>query len=284
MNDLVVVGGGFWGTAIAVVASAGGARVSLVDDGAPGGASRAASGYYARGWYKGAWAERVLAAEELGARHGMHVDFIGADVAGVGNRPARTRDDWAVFHPADVLALHEERLKADVRRVEQGRVHLGGGRVLEGRLVVLAAGVQTDRLLAASGIQPIDVEALGGRGLLVGAPRDALARPLMVPVTPYFAYVARQWDASHVRIGETLEKTPSRAHEYARKLRAAVMPRLAGRLGACCVEEGELWGLRPVLPEPTVREVAPGVLVATGGGRVGGMLAWWAAAEVARRL
>ena len=272
-----MVGGGFWGTAIARVAADAGASVTLIDSAEPSAASRAASGYYARSWYKGLWAERARAAESLGRHHGAVFDFDGADVVG-----RKARLDWATFWPEDVLALYAERAAGKVTRVERGRVHLQGGDVVEGGLVVLAAGVWTDQILNASGLALVGVEALGGRGLLFKAERTP-ARTMLVPVTSYFAYAARSWGLGVVRLGETLERDPSRAHDYTEKMRVRALGPLQEAVGTL-EDRGSIWGMRPVLPEPTVREASPGIVVATGGGRVGGVLAWWAAAEVLRRL
>src|SRR5687768_3204699 len=52
MLDLIVIGGGFWGTACAVMAESLGLSVVLVDDLNPQGASRNAAGIVSLGWYR----------------------------------------------------------------------------------------------------------------------------------------------------------------------------------------------------------------------------------------
>ena len=49
---VAVVGGGFWGTAIALALAEREVEVRLYDDGRDGGASRAAAGLVQKSWYK----------------------------------------------------------------------------------------------------------------------------------------------------------------------------------------------------------------------------------------
>lgn len=92
--------------------------------------------------------------------------------------------------------------------------------------------------------------------------------------SPYQAWCVRPWGAGLLRAGETLE-TPKTAAQRTGALLGAVLPLLPGARVV-----GELCGSRPTLKAgPLVRELVPGLVVATGGGRVGASLAWWAAEE-----
>jgi glycine/D-amino acid oxidase-like deaminating enzyme len=124
--------------------------------------------------------------------------------------------------------------------------------------VVLAAGVWTDTLLEANGLAPLGVRPLPGTAVLGTG-------QLQVPLT--YAYrlpgdtrtrtaTARPW-AGGVRVGDTAgleEQMP-------------VLRGLLQHLGSH--ETGTVSGLRPGLPQLFVAQVAPRIIVATGGHRSG---------------
>jgi glycine/D-amino acid oxidase-like deaminating enzyme len=281
--DLVVVGAGFWGVATALVAEAAGAKVTLVASQEPTAASRAASGYFARSWFKDFWKDRADVSEELARRHGIGVTWTGADVATFANVKAGNpelvfKPDWAVFDPAAFLARRPVDVPEGVAKVAPGRVETTSGRVLDASAIVVAVGVGTEPLLARSNLPPLGVGAVGGRGLvLAGTPPK---RTICAHVTPYHANTMRPWGAG-LRIGETVEVKPDDAPLYISKMLKSLDRFIPHPVRI--IEER--WGQRPTLKGgPRVSMLAPGIVVATGGGRVGGLLSFWAATEACRML
>lgn len=285
MTELIVCGAGFFGVATALVAESYGAKVTLVASQEPEAASRAASGYFARGWFKGDWKGRAEHAEELAQRHGVVLTWTGADVATWANTRAGSttlvpKSDWAIFDPAAFLARRPVDVPEAVVKVSPGRVETATGRVLLAPTIVCALGVGTERVFAASGLASLGMTALGGRGIVLEAPTRP-ARTICHYVTPYHSNSMRPWGETQVRIGETVEARPEDAPTYIKKLWDS-MGRYTPPFSRIVEER---WGARPTLKGgPRVSMVAPGLVVATGGGRVGGVLAFWAGAEACRLL
>jgi glycine/D-amino acid oxidase-like deaminating enzyme len=271
VSDLAVVGGGYWGVVTAYLAEQRGLSVTLYDRPEPLGASRAASGYFAEGWYKGAWEMRLKRARQLADKAGIVLRNSGARVYPVKSRSKPTyRADWYTFEPSAFLALRPADNDAVVLRVGTGFVDVAGDRH-EHKAVVVAGGAWTDRLLKASGIRELGVKQLAGTGVIL---KHA---PLPDPVTlhevnPYNQVALRVWGPGEIRVCATQERKDSEHELYVQAMLRRVAPYFTEQ-----VELRRMRGLRPLLDDgPCVREVAPRVVVAVGGGRIGGLMAFWA--------
>lgn len=278
--DVIVVGAGFCGVACTLEAERRGAKVLLIDWVHPFAASRAASGYVAQSWYKGAAQQRALCGLELAESHGVRFDWTGADqVRTDGTRT--TKADWGVFDPLQFLDLRMPDGHAtvtSVRATSFGAIANTPGSSLKANHVVLAVGAGTDKLLKNSALPPIGVTGLGGRGILFSG--KAPSRTLLKQTNPFHSYAVRPW-GDGFRVGETIEHDAGKASTYVDKMLRATQP----LVDAHARPTGELWGLRPVCANgPIITEITPGIVVATGGGRVGSLLAFWAATEVCRTI
>lgn len=297
MLDTVVIGGGFWGTACAAKLSSQGREVLLLDDLRPNGASRAAAGIVKPEWYKKDIVSKILPAwwsdtltgigfDWLRASGLVEVDEIFINQVGKSNRDPRSRGGCYLIPSSEtIFNLHpRQRLKAStLRKVANGwRVSLEGAEPLTARNVVIAAGAFTDELLARSGLKPVGVAALKGRGIVARVGREFTA-PHTIMTRPYTHFTLRPWGSAtnscEVRIGDTIEKTEERV-----KQNSEILFSLAGRYTFQPSIINVLQGLRPVRNKIIADELEDGLIVATGGHRVGLCLAGGVAHHVAGLL
>jgi glycine/D-amino acid oxidase-like deaminating enzyme len=271
--DLVVVGGGFWGTAAALQARRRGLEAVVLDCRAPQGASKAAAGLVHKdGFGRDTFLRRAPAwwdADELGwslewlkevaglRRTGEW--FFNGDAAGAKYRP----DCW-LAPPVNVLLEMARPLFDRAERLEPaagGWAVATPGTTYKARLVVVAAGALTDRLLEASGLRKAGVEGLPGRGYLFpGTLPDGV--PQTTQVRPYTSFTVRPWGERTLRLGDTVERGDGPRPGDLNALRS-ILARWGGggRMEVC--------GVRPVCPRFVVEPWAPGLVVAVGGHRVG---------------
>lgn len=284
VHDLIVIGGGFWGTAAAIQAREGGRDVLLLDDDNPQGASRNAAGIMSLNWYKFqrptrlytptitlmmgslfTYADAVWGVDWYSER-GL-ANFTGEHYLRYQGQPQFRRDchllnDLDTFlrlgqpEQTSVIRLFQEKGYWFVETPEQTY------RTVK---VIVAAGAFTDHLLQASALPTVGVGALRGRAIVYQT-----ARRFPVPLT-YKAsvgqqYTFRQWGEGLVRLGDTTERGEGdKALDKLRAFAATELPTLA--------EVQVLDGLRPVCKQMVVKQVAPGLVVMTGGHRVGLALA-----------
>lgn len=285
---LVVVGAGFWGVAAALLAQRRGFDVTLLDSGSRQGASRAASGYFDHRWY-GKEAPRALRSMSTAEMFGLALETTGAVLTGScgktsGNTTLRT------FNPRAFLALRPPTQVTQVERIERRFVGAGLNNVvvvhcahatLHVDAVVIVAGVGTDPLLERSNLPPLGIRAIGGSALILEGVQMTTAQPLWRHTNPYRHYALRHWPSSKatpttstVRLCATIEPDPSK-----RAAAVASMRKVMERETSGGIVVDDVHGMRPVLDRPTVKLLAPGVVAASGGGRVGAGLAFWAATE-----
>lgn len=271
-HDLIVVGGGYWGSAIAHEAGQRGLDAAVLDDFNPASGSRNASGIIHPKTYGSKlfrhfmppdWTKEDLAASfEWLKRHCGAVEtvehFTNWQRQDLGVRPLPV---GLYLKDNDALLGLVEPFNDRVERIER----CDGDWILNGlyrapRLVV-AAGPGTDAVLALAGAAPLGVTALFGRGLAIrGA--TPYPSPLVVQTRAYRKFETRPWH-DLIRVGDTAEVKPDEA-KYRDELRAVadwVAP------GSETVKWFE--GYRPVCEQFTVRLVGDGLVAATGGHRMG---------------
>lgn len=280
MFDVVVIGGGFWGTMTARLACQLGRNVLLLDNLKPQGASRNAAGIISLGWYR--WPKNPDS-KDIAANMFRHT-FTYADVIyGVnvlrdlglirqtgeemftlaGNR--KFKDDlWLLSSPADLFET-AVRTWGNVQKLVRERGYwlvVTEDRQYMTAQVVLAAGAFTDQLLQASDLPPIGVTGLRGRGLLIN-PHKQFDVPHTVQIAPYSHVTLRPWKDGLARVGDTVEKKPGGDEKL------LPLQNIARALAPQYEQVKVFDGLRPVMQKAFIGEVAPGLVVATGGHRVG---------------
>lgn len=289
--DVLVVGGGFWGQAIAHRLRDRGCRTLVVDDDAAWGASRAAGGFvypdtigdtgfmqrYAPPW----WTSRHTEA----SRSFLPLRPTGEDTFNNRDPVYRHRPGLHLVDPGELLATRPV-VRTRILALERGagcwRAHHDGGRYTARRLVV-AAGVATAGLLQSAGVALPDIGKLPGRARLVQVQVAARVVPIsystrLAGQTRTSKFFLRSWGSDHVRLGDTLE--PDQLDEQ-----LACLDRLLTReFPQGGQEAGWMKGVRPVTGRFFVELVGPGLVAATGGHRVGLAAAGGAALRVSELL
>lgn len=290
--DLAIIGGGFWGAACALLARERGIDHILLDDLAPWASSRNAAGMVHPDWFRGGTIAKLVPASWTGVEIGHGLAWLTkygleqVDETFRNNGKERIRrdvlmmpDPHAFLDSANPMQANVTHLKRDPKRKIWGIYGDYGAStdlsVIDARRVILAAGVQTDNLLRNSGMQPLGVERLRGRGIIFTSRflEDPHVRlPLTVQYAPYKQVTIREWphrlhahqtNGRVARIGDTVEPAGGKTGAL-----AALREKLMGIVGE--VTEMEIQcGDRPVLPQFTVTKIAPALVVATGGHRVG---------------
>lgn len=265
-NDLAVVGLGFWGAQTAVAARAAGLGVTTYDDGNPLGASRNAAGIVQRSWYRQETIRKMMGTLTLG-----DVDFgisaltslvkTGEIFTSYQNAEPRRRDDLWILPEIALPAPDIRSCVSDVRQVDAGWEVLGTAY----RNVVVAAGWWTDEILRTSGLPMVNVRPLLGRALVAEVagyhetvPRTHLPRP--------YKHLTVRPLGKLYRIGDTTEAL---THLDDETPFAYLEAQLAAITGGAVKVQRRLCGIRPVCDQFTVARVAPGLIAATGGHRVG---------------
>ena len=284
MTSVGIVGAGFWGGAVQKVLGRH-FDVSVVDPGDHRAASGAAQGLVKLDWLRSATLASVIPAwwgrahdeaseallVALGARE--TVELVTA-----WNKPEAT-------HRGGLLLVdpHEARAKVDFRarvlRVEQWDHHvavkLEDDDTLVFDRVVLATGVWTDRLLEASGYPKLGITEMAGSTVICEGegPRDVVWTHV---TSPYKHITVRPWKERLSQLGATVAKGPDDQSAF-----EAMMGRVRKQWPQLDPTV-RLQGWRPVGPEgrAVVDKVAPGIVVATGGARIGLALA----GGIARRV
>lgn len=272
--DAIVVGGGFWGTALAYRFGELGLASVTLDAGHRQSGSRNAAGIVALDWYLSRasgplktmperWTrQRLIESIEWLERFGLVKT--GESFGGTHRPDFRHRKDvWLLPHGA-LQDANSERFGVQAIRKFGKEWNVGPYRA---RYVAIAAGVWTDQILANSAIPYRSlVKPLRGRAL-VTRPHNAERLPA-IPVTyqfrPYVQITARPWDDGLCRIGDTVDRTnlAETSMGYCHALAYSV-------LGSNDPVE-ILDGLRPVSPRGIVVESpVAGIVIATGGHRVG---------------
>lgn len=266
MLDVIIVGGGLFGSIAAAALRDAGMDVALIDDGRPRSGSRAAGCLMKPSWLTRMGRDNVDASFRLLDRlYGLRTISLKAG-------PLSVNAEW--INPDSVLA--SDRLKSVVTKVEPGVVHLhSGASIRASKAVVVASGVWTRDLIRGvsvvgkAGVSlrlPFMVAPIDNR-ISVWAPYKQLVR-FAVPDENFYwagdgtAILSKNWNQDRER---------------------ACVDRIQAFAGSGKVQVG----IRPFAdtPDPAaLEEVAPGLWSLTGGGKNGTAAAGWAAAKLLERL
>jgi glycine/D-amino acid oxidase-like deaminating enzyme len=268
-----VVGGGFWGRAVAVRLGEAGLEHRVFDDAAPTGASRNAAGICKLSWYRQETVRKMIDGVFTYAEFLRGFAWL-ADRVPIAKVPERfinrsrgtepkVHDDNYLADPADLLGLGR------VTTAPVIRLYPYNDRVIvhtdtedfHCSQVVVAAGVGTDDLLEASGFgRPTGVQPLWGRAMLFDCAEPPVCTTVMT--RPYRHYTFRAF-RGRVRGGDTVERGERNDRHVDDLFSAAA--HLYGELRDVSV----FGGIRPVCRKMYVGRLSPRVIAATGGHRVG---------------
>lgn len=273
IHDIVVIGGGFWGSVITVQLRQHhpDLAITCLDSGEPGFASRAAGGLLRSEWLDSSAFARIRP-EWWGPAHTRAcLEWVEEGLrAGWIKQVEEARVDRRWLAPRKKMGLHLVDCAALLTQGQARTAHVlrlerkPAGWVLRGtsliaRTLVLAAGVGCDLLLRASGLPILGVQSARGEALLgAGALTSPVTYSYRLPGdTRTRSGTARAW-AGGLRIGDTWEDDG---------LQLAELREFGARVGFG--ETQIVSGARPVLPRLTVEEISSGLVVATGGHRSG---------------
>lgn len=281
--DLAIVGAGFWGGAVAAMAAEQGISTILLDNNNKQSGSRNAAGLFRENWFQESSRDKAFTkmAPEWWREESLWFSRRWLEFRGMkkvredvrvlyGRMVDRQEECWMI---PDVekflrdLISQTTVLRAEIcllRRRKSSWMLESVGVGWEARNVVIAAGVYTDELLENSKLSPVGVSPLAGRYLLYQSV-EKLSRPLCVMTGPYQHYTFRPWVNGLVRLGDTIEK-----NGILNDKAIIDMGEVASRhLPPAIQTIKEHLGYRPVCKRAVVEKVVEGLVVATGGHRVG---------------
>jgi hypothetical protein len=251
-----------------------GLSVVTFSDGDPLAGSINAAGIVKKSWYKGEFFKKKVQPEwwttkwlDFGVDWlGEHAGLVqtGEDVKKLYGKDRLTRtnnDCWVLVDVMEWLK-DEDSINYQVTRLSTPtgawRLHdLADYPCWLARKVIVAAGHATDRLLAASNLPLVGVSGLEGRAVFVKG-RLLSGRPFRVLRSAYDHVTFREWPGGLVRVGDTVGAKDLPL--WWKDNYTSEMWRAANH---------DAWGFRPVCERAFVELVAPDLVVATGGHRVG---------------
>lgn len=268
MRDVVIVGGGLFGSIAAATLRRAGMDVELIDDGRPMSGSRAAGCLMRPSWLSKMGSENVNQSFKLlDSLYGLKIVELHAG-------PVKVGCEW--INPDRILS--EPRRIGKVLNVTHGNVEVDEpGNIIEARHVIVATGHWVPELVP-------DTEVVGkvGMSIRLSAPPDDNRISVWAPYKQLVrfsqdgfcwagdgsAIITANWDR------ESWRQVRNRIVAFAGdgELREGVRP---------YVKTSNPADLRRVLPEAPH---GPSLWTLTGGGKNGTAAAGWAAAELLRRL
>ncbi len=256
-----------------------GLEVAVIDDGKKKSGSRNAAGLLSTSWFSGKFFSKIQPNwwDSKCFDYGVEIltEFaklrkVGEDVLPFyGENIGKKRFNSKVWILDDLIGfLDSYSNKIDGKVVRLEKIPTGwkllstGGEIARSKKVLIAAGVWSNQLLEASGICPIVVDPLPGRAVFI-RDKKPITRPLRVLRSPYQHITFRPWINGLMRVGDTVEAT---------ELSQSKLDVLTGesdRMFPFAKLEKVIYGFRPVTPKVYVEKAAEGLVVATGGHRIG---------------
>lgn len=269
MNDLIVIGAGFWGRAIYDHATAGGIDALLIDALDPLAASRNAAGIVSLNWYTSETVTPMLPAYMSKPAIYKAIDWLQMNW-GLRHTPEHFQGPVHYRVKKDSFLLPHTEFERTrpmtfdrVQSVQRGPNHwrvITDQQEYTAKRLVIACGAKTDDLLQRSRYPALGLKALRGRAVVYGEGDGKLPELYTEEVTKYKHLTVRSW-GNQWRVGDTVEEKPrenalDRLHTWAGNIHLSSPVKT-------------LEGYRPVLKQMTVRHFDEGGVVATGGHRVG---------------
>ena len=270
--DVVVIGAGLFGQIIAKALAADGRDVLILDDARPYAGSRPAACLMKPSWFsslgKGVYEPSLRL---LDALYGVQ------DVAFKAGKLLNATVHW--IPPAKILEGNPV-TQAKVLGVKGKLVYyqdLVDGQVKEvvANTVVVAAGIWSEELLPG-------LQQQGQKGIAFLKPREWIDQPIITPWAPYRQLVAfNRGDGLWVSDG-----TAIKAANWTMEREVTAFERCQKHVGINLNGSVALTGIRPYAKghKPCLlKEVEPGLWVASGGAKNGTLAAGWCAHEIRRK-
>lgn len=281
--DVAIIGGGYWGRAIAQEVQRAGKTCVIVDDGDRLSGSRAASGICDPAVYKSSvfrrympqdWSESDLqeSLHWLCSNHGRQVkEYFWNKFAGTDPREGASCIYFPPVHklsrlwPAETvkgIAGYCETTKLGRISLAVFNKHGNYQEQIRSCFVVIAAGYRSGYLAEklVDGCKT-NVDRLYGRGIIRFARRTETVSPISVMIRPYCKHTIREWGKGVWKIGDTAEEKHS-DNKFNALLDVANIgvPNYRDQI----ISEG----YRPVMDKFTVAKLTNRVILASGGHRV----------------
>ena len=287
MYDLSIVGAGYWGISMALMAEEAGMSVCIIDSKNSHSGSRNAGGHFSLEWFSGEFREHMELALEDAERLGFKVDRSGAKINTISERNKngkgsfKEKPDWWTFNPSETLSLRGIDVVGEVVGISgknKRAIVCTDEDDVWSRNIVVCAGAWTDHILTNSGYPGVGVSAL--RGSAVSFKGEHREKVLLHQTTPYRQVSLRNWGEGRIRVGETTETGTKPTSTYVDKMLKTV----GHWLGPDDVPVRCYTGFRAMRKSPFAGMVGDKVYAATGGGRNGGLMGFWAARKILGEL
>lgn len=271
--DAIVVGAGIFGSLIARALRRSGRKVLVLDDKRRDAGSAPAACLMRPSWFSS------LGKDVYDPALKILDDLVGVqDLKFLVTSKLATTVHWC--DPKRVLLDQNEVRTGCVGGMELQKdgswsvwaTHQDGGRCYSARLVVVAAGIWTPLLFP-------EIEVTGQAGVAWLWPAGRIEEPFIRVWAPYKQIVAfNRGDGLWIGDGTTVRHW-SRCHEE------AALRRCIKALGNIEVPPKRLFGYRPYVKDSKpclLKELRPGLWIATGGAKNGTLAAGWCADQVIR--
>jgi len=266
-HDAIIVGGGLFGQVIARALRAEGRDVAVYDDRRPEAGSKPAACLMKPSWFSGLGKDVYEPSLKL-----LDDLFSVKDIEfTLRPRVAKTTVHWC--NPASILGGPV--CPAKVIHVEPGRIRTEGNVIIEADLIVVSAGVWTEKLLP-------QYKQTAQKGVAFLWPEETIAEPFINVWAPYRQLVGfNRGDGLWVGDGTAI-KNENWTHERLAKSFKRCEDAMECSMGTPIV----LPGLRPYAKghKPCLlEEVRPGLWVASGGAKNGTVAAGYCAHVIRER-
>ena len=300
MKDVIVIGAGFWGSAVARKLKKAGLSYAVVDDGNMASGTRNSGAYTCLRWFDSDtitkhlplhWTKNKVRKWVRWLEKNDYLEPVGQWTYNKARDTWKRTDDCYLMR--DVSAF-SNRTKAIPGKAVAIGMHKDfcivslENNSLYGRHVVVAAGIWTDSILQKSNLPLSGVQALGGRALILKPQKKHIFQNdkydidewknevISINVRPFKNFDLLPNSKNWWYFGATTEREES-DKAYDEMVRAGI-----DLVGETQVTK-TLTGFRPIMPEG-VKRINDKVIVATGGARIGLALAGSAADDVIKLI